>query len=254
MTDPERRNKGPVKRRLPQETTAKARDLEVKWGLPRDVAVQIALGRLELDEVLQKIQLREKVDRLVEQGDLFPPLGPQVVAGSWSLDQALFHTRLRARKAASDYMRCFLDDFARESRPAALGVVGGGLLQGTIVESRPFDLVFRPRNGEKESTVLKHDVKFFFDASRRKHLLKSVRQGSPEEVVAGDHLKRVGSRNDVKARTLLALQESGKAVNWQTVEEDCIRGRIGWFGRYEVSLQVAKGEIFVLRHAVAAVG
>ena len=98
--------------RLPQGLDHRARDLEAKWGLSRNVAVQIVQGKLELDAVLQKIQLREKVNRLAENGELYPPLAPQVIAGSWSLEDALFHTRLRARKSAPDYMRCFLDESA----------------------------------------------------------------------------------------------------------------------------------------------
>ncbi len=254
MTYPEDRKSGAKpRRRLPQAIDAKARDLEVKWSLPRNVAVQIAQGKLELEGVLQKIQLREKVDRLLEKGELFPPLGPQVVAGSWSLERALFHTRLRASKGAPDYMRSFLDEFAREERPVALAMVGGKLLQGTVVESRQFDLVLRPREGGDNLTIVKHDIKFFFDGTRRKHLLKSIKWGVAEELVNADCLRRIGARNDVKARILLELQESGRAIEWQTIEGDNVRGRIGWFGRYEVMLQLPKGDVFVMRHAVATV-
>jgi sRNA-binding regulator protein Hfq len=132
-------------------------------------------------------------------------------------------------------------------------MVGGKLLQGTILESRPFDLVLRLRDSEESTTIVKHDVKFFFDASRRKHLLKSIKWGSAEELVEADHLRRVGARTDVKARILLKLQESNRAVDWRTAEGDHIRGRLEWFGRFEVKLQTSKGDIFVLRHAVAEV-
>ncbi len=253
MTDKDKRGKGAVKKKLPKETIAKARDLEVKWSLPRPIALQIAQGKQDLTEVLQKIQLKEKVARLMAREEILPALGPQVVAGTWTLERALFHTRLRARKSAPDYMRCFLDDYAREQRPIALSLVGGELVQGKVVESRPFDLTFCPRDSSDETTIVKHDIKFFFDATRRKHLLKAIKWGTAETAITSDHLRRIGARTDIKARVLLEMQESEKAIEWQTLEGDCIRGRITWFGRYEVQLQTAKGDVIVMRHAVAAI-
>lgn len=252
MNGKEKRNKTMAKKKLPKETVAKARDLEVKWSLPRPTALLIAQGKQDLTEVLRKIQLKEKVARLMEKGEVLPALGPQVVAGRWTLERALFHTRLRARKGAPDYMRCFLDEYARDQRPTALSLVGGELVQGTVVESRPFDLTFRPRDSSDETTILKHDIKFFFDATRRKHLLKAIKWGTGETAVTPDHLRRIGARTDIKARILLEMQESERAVEWQTLEGDTIRGRITWFGRYEVQLQTAKGDVIAMRHAVAS--
>jgi hypothetical protein len=48
--------------------------------------------------------------------------------------------------------------------------------------------------------------------------------------------------------------EAGRAVTWTTVEEDQVRGRVVWLGRFEVVLETAKGlRVVMMRHAVRSV-
>lgn len=237
---------------MPPDLLAKARALSGKWKLPIQTAVQIAKGNRSLSDVLEKEQLKERVAGLVQRGELYEGYGGQVVAGSWPMERALFLTRLRERKQAPDYMRCYLDDYARDRRPAALALLGNELLQGTVLDSRPYDITFETQDGESLD-VSKHDIKFYFDARRKKHLLKTVRWGDKEASRARGSLARVGTREDVKARDLLELQEGERAIGWSTVEGDVLRGLVTWFGRYEVVLTSPKGEIVALRHGVASI-
>ncbi len=241
------------RKKLPPKVLSEARALAGKWQLPIQTAVQIAQGHRDLSDVVQRQLLVERLAVLVQRGELREDLAPQVVAGRYTLEHALFHTRLRQRKRAPDYTRSFLDDLARDEAPVALALLGCRLEQGVVAASRPFDLTFVTRGGD-ELLVQKHDIKFFFDARLRKHLVKTVRWGRDSQQMPAGTLGKVGARTDIKARELLSALEGDRSVDWRTVEGDVLRGRVQWFGRYEAILRTTKGDVTVLRHAAVSLG
>jgi hypothetical protein len=247
---PTRGGQKPKRKGLPPKQRAQVRELAEQSGIPTHLAAQVVTGKRTLKEVLSELQARDRVKRMAAEGTLSSAYAPQVLAGRWTLDEALFLSRLRQRKTAPDYTRCHLDDFAREDRAVGIAAVGRQLLVGRVAEARTFDLVLADREGT-ETTLLKHDIKFYFDAGRKKHLIKSIQWGDEGPGMDPDHLRRIRHRVDIKARHLLAAQEADKTVSWETAEADLLRGKLIWFGRYEALLQTSRGDTVVLmRHAV----
>ena len=231
-----------------------AKTISEKSGVPLSWAAKIATGEKSLVEVLAILKLRDQVAGLQTRGELDPPLGKAVIEGRLSLDEALFLTRLRKIKRQESYKKSHLSDFHEIGQPVCLALIGGDLIQGTLVASGAFDVTIR--SGEEEPRlVYKHDVKFFFPGQRKKGVLKALQWGPAENRLEPDFLRRISKRKDIKAAALLRCVEDGRTVNWKTAEEDVLRGKLEWFGRYEILLRTSRGdEVYLMRHAALALG
>ena len=236
--------------KLPPDVFRKAKELESQSGIPFKWAVKVAQGESTLVEVLESLRQREEVDAALARGTLSPKYSGEVLKGNLSLDEGKLLTRLAVRKREPDYMKTHLEDYAEAGEPVALSLVSRRMVTGTLSKHTRFDVVVKTREGEEE-TVHKHDIKFFFDARKKKHVLKAVRAGGQEQAVEPGHLETFANRRKVKARFLLAAKELGRTVAWETLEGDILRGRLIWHGRYEVRLETSRGPVVVLmRHAV----
>jgi len=161
---------------------------------------------------------------------------------------------LRGWKRGGQYMKCHLEDFVGTPTVIGLALVGRRLVYGTVIGNTKYDVRLRTSQDE-EPEFHKHDVKFFFDAGRKKHVLKQIGWGDKERVMESNHLRRIRNRTDIKAFVLQRMQEEKRTVQWLSVEGDRIRGRVAWFGRFEVILETGKGlRIIAMRHAVLSVG
>jgi hypothetical protein len=239
---------------LPPAVMAQAREIAARYEFPLSQAIRIAKGELALSDAIQAVALKEKVARLKSQGQLDPRFSLAVLSGKMELDRALFETRLARRKQEADYARCHFDDYPAGGE-AAVGVaaVGGRLLTGSVVEHLKYEVRLQTGQGDPE-LLPKHDIKLYFDAREKKNVLKVVTWGKPEQPVAAGALRDRRRRTKVKARVFLQAMEAGRAVTWTTVEEDQVRGRVVWLGRFEVVLETAKGlRVVMMRHAVRSV-
>ncbi len=236
--------------KLPPDVFRKAKELEVQSGIPFKWAVKVAQGESTLVDVLESLRLRDEVDGALTRGTLSSKYSGEVLKGNLSLDDGMLLTRLAVRKRKSDYMKTHLEEYADSGEPVVLSLVSGRMLTGHISKHTRFEVVLTGRDGTEES-FHKHDIKFFFDARKKKHVLKAVRSGGADRVVESGHLEVFANRRKIRARYLLAALEAGRTVAWETVEGDVLRGRIIWHGRYEVRLETSRGPVVVLmRHAV----
>lgn len=236
--------------KLSPDVFRKAKELESQSGIPFKWAVKVAQGESTLVDVLEFLRLREEVDAALARGTLSSKYSGEVLKGNLSLDDGMLLTRLAVRKREPDYMKTHLEECAESGEPVVLSLVGGRMLTGILSKHNRFEVVLTSREGEEE-TFHKHDIKFFFDARKKKHVLKAVRAGGQEQAVEPGHLETFANRRKVKARFLLAAKELGRTVAWETLEGDILRGRLIWHGRYEVRLETSRGPVVVLmRHAV----
>jgi hypothetical protein len=243
----------PAGPKVPPRKFQEARDLAGKSGIPLAAAIRVVLGQATMAQTVQALQLRDKVEALAREGKLFKGLPGKVLKGELTLEQALALTRLGELKRGPDYMKCHFGDFARSGTAVGVATVGRKILYCTVVEDQKFEVRLKPAEGE-EVTLHKHDVKFYFDASRKKQVLKQVAWGQGGEPLPPDHLWKQKNRTDIKAAVYFAALEAGKALRWESVEGDSLRGKVAFLGRYEVVLESPAGDrIVVLRHAARKV-
>ena len=234
-------NAGAVQRR--------AREVVDKSGIPMAEAMLVATGKKTLSEVLLYLQLKDKLLRLEKSGDLLPNLRGEVLAGRYSLEEALLMVRLRKRKREPDYMLCHFDSFHDENSSVGIAVVQRRLLWGKVVAHGPFDVTIEPPSGPPE-TVVKHDIKFYFAASHKKSVLKKINWGKGGDMVEAGYLRVIRNRVKIKARKFQEAYDADRTIRWVSVEGDAVRGRVTWIGRYEVAVEVAPGvPVIVMRHS-----
>ena len=240
------------KPRIPPKVFNEARNISLKSGIPVKFALRVASGTETLSEVLRELQLRDQLDSLVKRRELYAGYANEVLKGNWTVARARLETRLKQIKRTPDYSRCYFAELAAAGQSAGVALVRRRLLVGQVAQNRPFEVVIRDREGTEE-TILKHNIKFYFDAGDKKRVMKQVKWG-PGDSVEVDFLKRIQNRKDVKARVFLEAMEGASAVSWKSVEGDLVRGTVAWFGRFEVALELPRGQrVVVMRHAVDAV-
>jgi len=204
-------------------------------------------------QTVQALQQRDKIESLTREGKLLKGMAGRILQGTLPLDEALSLTRLGHLKHTTDYMKCHFADFAAAGTAVGVALVGRRILYGTVPEDQKFDVRLKPADGD-EVVLHKHDIKFYFDASRKKHVLKHVAWGTSADPLAEDHLRRLKHRVDVKAVVYFAAMEAGRAIRWESAEGDIVRGKVVFLGRYEVMLESPSGDrLVVLRHAVRKV-
>lgn len=236
--------------KLPPDIFRKAKELEEQSGIPFKWAVKVAQGERTLVDVLDSLRLREEVDAALTRGELSAKYSGEVLKGNLPLEDGMLLSRLAVRKREPDYMTTHLEGYADTGEAVVLALVGGRMLAGNLTSHNRFEVVLTSRDGQEES-IHKHDIKLFFDARKKKHVLKALRRGPQAEVVEPGHLEVFANRRKVKARYLLAAKEAERTVAWETLEGDILRGRLVWHGRYEVRLETSRGPVVVLmRHAV----
>ena len=92
-------------------------------GMPYQMALAVAQGRLTLDEALEKLERRAKVERLMRDHDLSRALATQVVLGQANLDAFLRKRRLATHR--DEYMmRSCLDSAMQDGTVLLFGLHG----------------------------------------------------------------------------------------------------------------------------------
>lgn len=230
----------------------KARELHEQSGLPMRWAVKVASGQMSLGQAVKELQERDRVARLVEQGKLLPGMAAAVTGGNCTLEEGLKTTALKRRKQEKDYQKSHLTDFAASHAAVTLALVSGRLVTGTLTRDEPFAVAVQDREGQVTDAD-KHDVKFFFKAGDRKKVFKNIKTGTAAQLLEPGALKERKARKKLKARNFVGPLEEGRTVAWTTVEGDVIRGKVVWFGRFEVILETGNGiPVYIMRHAFAA--
>jgi len=242
----------PPRPKVPPEVFAKAKQIAEKSGIPVGWAIPVAQGEKTLSEQLLRLRLRDQVNALQAQGALTPRYASEVLKGNLDIERAKAESRLIAMKHQEVYYKCHFQDFAEQGQSVGVALVGKRLLYGTVTLNDKYAI--KLKSGEEELLLDKHDMKFYFAAGDKKQVLKQVTWGDKETVLEQSHLKRLKHRVDIKARVYLDAKEQDKAITWQTVENDVLRGKVVFLGRWEVVLETAKGvKVVMLRHAVKAV-
>lgn len=239
--------------KLPPQVFAEAKRLETANGLPFAVAVKVAKGELPLKDALAELLLQEKVKRLVAEKTLMVRYATPVLRGLCPLDKAILLSSVAYRKAEEDYRKCHLDDFVGTQTQVTLGLVDKKTVTGILLEVTKYDLKIQAP-GAEEQVFQKHDVKFYFDASAKKAVLKHLDWGSKETRTAPGTLASVKERTDIPIRCFILPQSQGKVVSVHNTEGDVFRGRVKWTGKWEIVLELAAGvAVVLLRHSLVRV-
>lgn len=219
-------------------------------GMPHQMALAVAHGKLRLNEALERLARRDAVNRLMEKHDLSRALATQIALGQASLADVLARRRLTQHRD-DNRDRSILDEAVADSRPLTLLLHGNRRAIGRVVLVDSYMFRFQPEEGEAED-LHKLQVKIAFSPDAYKKVKKSLRVDKKVQEAPAGPIARPQDRYTCSDKRLFRYLDQGTEVQATTLEGDQVRGQVTWFSRYEFGLRL-KGdvELVVFRHALA---
>jgi sRNA-binding regulator protein Hfq len=232
--------------RTPDEEALRRRADELhEGGMPFQMAMAVAHGRMDLSEALERMSRKDRVNRLVEEHDLTRALATQIAMGHVELKTILRRRRLQQHR---DEHR---DRTVLETgNHMTFGLHGKRLLTGTVggVEAYGFELT--PEDGEPE-VIHKLQVKFAYDPKDWKRAKKAIRTDRALAKKPRDPIPRPQDRYGCSDKRLFSYVDRGDDITVTLLEGEVIKGQVKWFSRYEMALEV-RGDalLYIFRHAL----
>src|SRR5262245_51971383 len=123
-----RRPSAPPKPAAAPSLAEKVEKIQRSTGVPVDVARQVALGRLDLNEAIKRMAFADEVNGLMTRHGLDRALANQIALGHADLERALRRRRVHARLEA-DRDRDVLVSAAAAGTELVVGVHGRQLVR-----------------------------------------------------------------------------------------------------------------------------
>lgn len=247
----DRVERGQVRRmRKPRpDMSVKSRaDELVASGMPLQMAMAVAHGRMELNEALERMARRDRVNVLMERHSLSRALATQIALGHADLDQVLSRRRLEEHRVGNRDRSAL-----QEGAQLAMVLADGSVAKGVITEVHPYQVRFE--DGGEARELHKLQLLYCYAPGDWKAVKKGVRvdKKQPREVAAP--AVRPQDRYSCSDRRLFGYLDRTVDVNVVLVNGEHLRGHVTWFGRYEFGLKLRSDvEVTVFRHALRDVG
>jgi sRNA-binding regulator protein Hfq len=243
--------KGPADRRLRRRKTEpevrkKADELH-KAGLPYQMAMAIAHGKMELNDALERMARKDLVNKLMERHELSRALATQIAIGHADLEQVLARRRLEAHRTTHRERTVLAEGSA-----VALALTGKRRVRGVVLRVEPYLAVVQSDEGEEE--IHKLSIKYGYSSADWKKVRKVFKSDKALAKSPREPKPRPQDRYSCSDRRLFGYHDAGTEVVVTLLEGEVLRGIVAWFSRYEFALTVKGGvQVTVFRHALVNV-
>ena len=221
--------------------------------MPFQMAMAVALGRVDLNTALERLARQEKVTRLMETHDLSRALATQIVLGHADLEVVLSRRRLAEHREANRLRSC-LDEAHASGEPLAFALHGKRAVTARVaaVDVYMVSLVPQSKQGDEEPIeVHKLQFKYAYQPDEWKRVKKAHKLDKVLSKDPLDPIPRPQDRYTCSDKRLFRYLDNEVPIQITLLEGDQFRGNVTWFGRYELGFKV-KGdtEITVFRHCL----
>ena len=227
---------------------AKADEL-AQQGMPYQMAMAVAHGRMDLNDALERMARRDRVNVLMERHGLSRALATQVAIGHADLEQVLSRRRLEEHRAQNRDRTCL-----EAGTTVSLALHDGRTVKGEIVRVEPYTLQVTTGPDAVED-LHKLQVKFAYDPSHWKKVKKGVKQDKRRAEGVAEPAERPQDRYSCSDRRLFGYMDHQTDIVASLLGGDVLRGVVTWFSRYEFGLKLRSDvDITVFRHALRDLG
>jgi hypothetical protein len=229
-----KQERGPDPEKLARRKAAE--ELAESAGIPVPYAHRILQGQTTLNDVLQKLMRKAKLEGLVRDEGLDPSLAGQVAAGKLKLERAKVIHKMRQLRPHS----VAKDGFALASEttePVALQCFGGSWLSGHVTEAEIYEFDFKLAGTDETQRMVKHDVKMIVLAGEAS---VDALFGIDQEVATqglegtGEAAQRIKVPEDV----LLDAVAQDSTLSLVCRDGTTVRGKVVCFSRWDIELSV----------------
>jgi len=225
-------------------------------GIPFQMSMAIALGRLDLNTALERLARQEQVNRLMERHDLSRALATQITLGHADLEAVLARRRLQVHREENRLRSC-LDDATRDDKTLSLALHGKRELLCKVQTVLPYSVLvvpFHPKKGPQgdPEEIHKLQLKYGYTPEDWKRVRKGIKQDSKLARAPLAPIERPQDRYTCSDRRMFRYMDGAIAVQATLLEGEILRGEVTWFGRYEFGLALKGGraEVPVFGHAL----
>jgi sRNA-binding regulator protein Hfq len=218
-------------------------------GIPFQMAMAVATGKLALSEALERMLLQDKVVKLADQHGLSRALATQVAIGHASLDQVLARRRFEEHRDLHAAQSCLANALG-SGTPIALGLHGQRRVIGKITAVDAYEFTIQPDEGPPE-VVHKLQAKYAYAPDDWKKVRKGL--GSDKELSKAPQppVTKPQDRYAVADRRLFACLDDKRSIDVTLLEGEVFTGQVDWFARFEFGLKTkGDGPVTIFRHAV----
>lgn len=254
----EPRQPPPEPSRKPTEAQRKKGDPKIRAkaeklhesGMPFQMAMAVAYGKLDLNEALERMARADRVDQLMKRHQLSRALATQVVLGQAALDRVLYRRRMDEHRE-KNRDRSALFEAQASGAPVALGVHGQSTVVGKVTEVSAY-LV----SVEGHEPVHKLQIKYACAAGVAARVQGSFQWDPELRAAPREPITRPQDRYACSDKRLFRYVDRELQLELVLLEGERIQCVPRWFSRYELGCTVqidAKGttaELVVFRHAL----
>lgn len=239
----------PKRHRTDPRVRARADELHAN-GMPFQMAMAVALGRVSLNDALERLARQEKVQRMMDEHELSRALATQIVIGHASLDTVLSRRRMQQHREQNRLRSC-LETARLTERPITLEVHGGTKVTGVVKAVEAYSVMVQPDEGDPVE-VHKLQLKFAWDPKDWKKVRKGVKRDKELSKAPRAPIERPQDRYTCSDKRLFRYMDREVPVTVTLLEGEQLRGKVSWFGRYEFGMLLKDGEteVTVFRHCL----
>ncbi|MCB9662567.1 MAG: hypothetical protein H6732_00490 [Alphaproteobacteria bacterium] len=235
----------------PVSETRKRADELAATGIPFQMAMLVAQGKLELNEALEKLSQRSEVERLMKEHDLNRAFATQVVLGHADLPAFLAKRRFDEHRTANA-SRSVLDEAVTDGAPRVLALFDQRRVEAAVKEVGTYEVILGLADGTTE-THHKLDLKYAYLPDDAKRVKKAMQKDKELGEAPRRPAERPQDRYTCSDRRLFNTLDRAQPVAVTLLEGEVITGRVVWFSRFELGLEVKGGAVVVIfRHALHA--
>jgi sRNA-binding regulator protein Hfq len=245
----ERLERGPNARRMKKprpDLMVKSRaDELVAAGMPYQMALAVAHGRIDLNAALERMALRDRVNTLMDRHALTRALATQIALGHADLDQVLSRRRLEQHRTENRERTALV-----AGTQLCLVLSDGSMAKGSVDAVEPYQIRLGV-DGEEARELHKLQLLYCYAPDDWKAVKKGVRVDKKRGAEPASPAVRPQDRYSCSDRRLFGYLDRSVDVNVSLVSGEHLRGQVTWFGRYEFGLKLrTDAEVTVFRHAL----
>jgi hypothetical protein len=242
--DKQERREAKSKAQPEQSPKQRAQEL-VDSGMPYQMAMAVVHGKMELNEALERLSRRDRVNQLMERHELSRALATQVAIGHADLEKVMHRRRLQAHRETYRERTCL--DAGAELTVARFGQDQCRL----IIQTADAYALVGSLDGGEPAEIHKLTLKFTYAPTDWKKVRKAIKKDKRVAAEGLEPAKRPQDRYTCSDRRLFGYVDSGREVVATLLDGDILRGVVVWFSRYECCFRLKEDvEVTLFRHAL----
>jgi sRNA-binding regulator protein Hfq len=240
-----------VRRKPKPDAEVKARaDSLAANGMPYQMAMAVAHGRMDLNEALERMARKDRVDALMERHSLSRALATQIALGHADLNLVLSRRRLDEHRRANRDRTVLVP-----GTETVLQLDDGRALKARIEAVEPYQVVVSSEGSAEPETLHKLKILYTYAPGDWKAVRKGIKSDKKSDRPPRSPAPRPQDRYTCSDKRLFSYLDQASDIQVNLLNGETLRGTLTWFGRYEFGLRLrTEADIVVFRHALREIG